>query len=189
MANADHTTNTIINDGKLPKGVLLRKRASGNYYYYQTRSKYGSRRKEYPLGTNKESALLAASFLSYDLYRKPIFNLHEFVNNELLTRVKKGAKKRNIPFDISVDEIKNILDKSGGKCSLTGITFDLVKDDRYRIRLWAPSIDRIDSSKGYTADNIRLVVASVNIALNDFGEEVLERIVKGIAQVKYGKYI
>lgn len=192
MADADHTINPAINSGSrtLPKGVIVRKRISGNYYYYQTSSAKGRKRREYPLGRNKAAALLAWRAISSEKeYQKPVVCLRKWVGEELLVKIKTGAKRRSIHFDISIEEINKLVDKSKGKCSLTGIPFDLSKDPKYRLRLWAPSIDRIDSSKGYTADNIRLVVASVNIALSDFGEDVLIRIAKGIAKVKYGKHI
>ena len=38
------------------------------------------------------------------------------------------------------------------------------------------SLDRIDSSKGYTVENCRLVCTAVNLAMNEWGEDVLERI-------------
>jgi hypothetical protein len=43
---------------------------------------------------------------------------------------------------------------------------------------FAPSIDRINPSIGYTKDNIRLVCASVNFALNEFGEDIFRKICK-----------
>lgn len=42
----------------------------------------------------------------------------------------------------------------------------------------APSIDRIDSSLGYTRQNCRIVCAAVNYAMNVWGEDVLWRLFK-----------
>jgi hypothetical protein len=39
---------------------------------------------------------------------------------------------------------------------------------------FSPSIDRIDSNKGYTKDNCRLVCTIVNFGLHRFGEQIYE---------------
>lgn len=38
---------------------------------------------------------------------------------------------------------------------------------------YAPSIDRKDSTKGYTRENCRIVCAAANFAMNTWGDEVL----------------
>lgn len=60
---------------------------------------------------------------------------------------------------------------------VSGIPFEFEnsKGDGRR-RPWIPSIDRIDSSKGYTKGNCRIVCCAVNIAMNNYGEDVLARI-------------
>ncbi len=51
-----------------------------------------------------------------------------------------------------------------------------------RIRPWAPSIDRRDSSAGYTASNCRLVCAYVNVAMNRFGDDLLVELIEAIVR-------
>ena len=48
-------------------------------------------------------------------------------------------------------------------------------------RPFAPSLDRIDSSGGYTRDNTRLVCQAVNFALNAFGEDIFREVVLAAA--------
>ena len=57
------------------------------------------------------------------------------------------------------------------KCTLTKIdfVFEKVKTSK---RPFAPSIDRVDSTLGYVKGNVRLVCTIVNIALNEFGDEI-----------------
>ena len=52
-------------------------------------------------------------------------------------------------------------------------------------RPWAPSIDRIDSSKDYHPDNCRLVCGSVNTAMNEYGPSVLLTIARAMV-AKHG---
>lgn len=48
-----------------------------------------------------------------------------------------------------------------------------------KINPYSPSLDRIDTSRGYTKDNVRLVVYAVNIMLMDWGESIFARVVNG----------
>lgn len=73
-----------------------------------------------------------------------------------------------------------------GKCALTGIPFNLESPEGATLRPWAPSLDRIDSSKGYTAKNCRLVCVAVNFALNQWGEAVFRKIATAIASQNQG---
>ena len=70
----------------------------------------------------------------------------------------------------------------GGRCALSGRRFDLrhVGSGKAR-RPFAPSLDRIDSTGGYTRDNVRLVCQAVNFALNAYGEDVFREIATGTA--------
>jgi predicted molibdopterin-dependent oxidoreductase YjgC len=63
-------------------------------------------------------------------------------------------------------------EEQNGKCKLTNIDFTFkLKETQKNFNPFNPSIDRIDSSKGYTKDNVRIVCVIVNLALNEFGEE------------------
>lgn len=100
--------------------------------------------------------------------------------DESLKRGIHAAMRRSLIRDgtfISTDALNNLLRRSGGKCMLTGIPFSSEQSSGRR-RPWLPSLDRIDSSKGYTDGNMRLVCSAVNIALNDWGDEVFWRIVE-----------
>ena len=68
--------------------------------------------------------------------------------------------------------------RSGGRCELTLIPFDLVNVDGFKRRPYAPSLDRIDSAKGYRVDNCRLVVVVANLAINEWGEDVFARVAR-----------
>ena len=77
-------------------------------------------------------------------------------------------------FDLTVDFIIGLFERQQYKCLLTGINFSLEPpaDDRAK-NPYTPSLDRIDSNRGYTKDNVRLILTCVNIALNEWGDEVL----------------
>lgn len=85
-----------------------------------------------------------------------------------------SARKRR-EYALSRDDERLLMDESEGRCALTGLAFDLEKGGWAR-RPYAPSLDRIDSSKGYTFDNCRIVCVAVNVAMNEWGESVFRRV-------------
>lgn len=183
-SRADETSN-------LPPGVYIRRRPSGNYYYCQIRSERG-KRLEYPLGKDKEKAISKWKTIATEQpLPKRRINLREWISAELFANTKRRAKNKGMEFDISLDYINSMFDESKGKCTLTGIPFNVYRNigTQYRTRPWVPSIDRIDCKRGYVQGNVRLVVNAANVAMSDFGEDILTEIAKGIIKVKYGKII
>lgn len=93
----------------------------------------------------------------------------------LLNSARGGAKLRNLKYTLTEADLERLIERAGGKCEVTRIPFNYQRTGQNR-RPWAPSIDRIDSQRGYTPDNVRLVCFAVNIALSDMGDSVLEAI-------------
>lgn len=59
----------------------------------------------------------------------------------------------------------------GGCCALSGRAFDLeIVGDGQAKRPFAPSLDRIDRHKPYQKDNVRIVLAVANFAMNAWGD-------------------
>lgn len=92
---------------------------------------------------------------------------------------KHNAKMRGMAFEITTEDVMTSYRKNHGKCAVTGIPFDMSKyKGGQGRRPWVPSIDRIDSAKPYTTDNIRIVCVATNLAMNWWGEDVLARLAK-----------
>ena len=90
---------------------------------------------------------------------------------------RKRAAERDIEYSLSQDWFYDQLLLSGDKCSITGLPFDYrprSKKDGWHKNPYAPSPDRIDRSVGYTPRNVRIVLASVNIAINEWGLDHLK---------------
>lgn len=97
---------------------------------------------------------------------------------QLFDSARTRANKKGIEFSITRGFIEQLFRSNGGRCSLTGIEFDFNPPSGTRYNPYSPSLDRIDNSKGYTPDNVRLVLTCVNIAFNQFGKEVFDRWIK-----------
>jgi hypothetical protein len=71
-----------------------------------------------------------------------------------------------MPFDLTAAWVREQL--ASGCCAVTGLPFH-VEINRARKHPRAPSLDRIDSAKGYTTDNVRVVLWAVNTGCMEWG--------------------
>lgn len=89
---------------------------------------------------------------------------------------KSRAKKKGKDFNITLEFLYNLLKNQDYKCIMTGIPLQASKGgkDPYVI-----SIDRIDSSKGYTKDNVALVTTIYNTCKNHYSIDNVIELCKG----------
>lgn len=90
----------------------------------------------------------------------------------LIATSRTRARKRGLEFDLEkhADEIQARIDR--GFCELTGEPFDLSPGRKFN----SPSLDRIDPCRGYTYDNVRVVLNLMNVAMNTWGEDTLRMV-------------
>lgn len=125
----------------------------------------GERRKDWVLS---ERSSKCKSCSAKDTAKKS-FETNSFFNKShlglgLLSRTKFGtykfgAKRRNIPFEITIQDAWNVWT---GKCALSGIALEFNE----------ASLDRIDSSVGYIVGNIQWVHIDINYMKQSLPEHV-----------------
>ena len=71
---------------------------------------------------------------------------------------QKNAQVRNIPFNISIEQAWEVYIRQGGKCALSGVDIGFGTKKQY-----TASLDRVDSTKRYEADNVQWVHKQVNL--------------------------
>lgn len=96
---------------------------------------------------------------------------------------KNRAQKKDRVFDISFEQAWEVFKSQDGRCAVSGREFDLIYQEGGP-NPNGPSFDRIDSSLGYTLDNVRFVTYHVNTALSSFGDEALISLCKDILENK-----
>ena len=102
----------------------------------------------------------------------------------LVARCKSRAKNKNIEFDLDINFVLWLFEEQNGKCAITNL--DIRFDNKFsgKIDQYRGSIDRIDSSLGYTKDNAQIVCSQVNIMKHQSSTEELlfwaKKIVEGI---------
>lgn len=94
----------------------------------------------------------------------------------MLADVRARAKRHAHEFSLTDMQWEEVLRRSSGRCELTGIVFNLARTASAYRAPFAPSVDRIDATKGYTAANVRMVCCAVNYALQDWGVGVFEAV-------------
>lgn len=84
--------------------------------------------------------------------------------------LRERARRKNIPFEL--DQAWVIKKLSKGKCEATGLDFNTTT--KPYLNPYYPTIDRIDSKKGYTYDNCWMVCHMFNTAKAEHEIEVFE---------------
>lgn len=146
-----------------------------------------------PLVTDKafEAAYLAA------LNGKPIRHVRDMPDQkevrkqaterylkDFIPRAKTRSLRSERAFDLSLDWLLALAEEQDFRCALTRIPFFTPAEASSARNPFWPSVDRIDSSRGYTKDNVRLVVFAVNMMLADWGPGVFETVANAFRYTK-----
>lgn len=96
-------------------------------------------------------------------------------------RFIRGADIRGIAWDLTIDDVADLYEKQEHKCVLTGA--DITFPTSGHPNKCHASIDRIDNKKGYTADNIQLILGAVNLMRGRYSLEEFVKICCQIAEM------
>lgn len=105
-----------------------------------------------------------------------------------IKNIQQRSKRRGLTCSLTIGQLREIMLRSRGRCELTGLRFSAENDTGARCRPYFHSLDRIDASKGYTLDNVRVVCHAVNIAMNAWGEETFAELARGFVFNRYSAF-
>ena len=103
------------------------------------------------------------------------FTGYEDISGHTWSLIKRRAFQRDVSFEITIKDAWDRYQQQKGKCALTGLPLTLFPNTCI-----TASLDRIDSSKGYTLDNIQWVLKAVNIMKNSYSMEFFINICRKI---------
>lgn len=94
------------------------------------------------------------------------------INLTYYKSIQKNALSRDIKFDVSIDYIWNLFLKQDRKCVLSGLPLTFPKkNNNIESKKSTASLDRIDSSKGYTKDNVQWIHKDINRMKNVYQQD------------------
>lgn len=94
----------------------------------------------------------------------------------LFQRSAKSARTRGIEYDLDPDFLDELLEKQDYKCCYSGVKFG----DSFTDKMTYPTVDRIDSSKGYFKDNVCLCSNLCNIMKHDLSVDQFKDLITKI---------
>lgn len=106
---------------------------------------------------------------------------YEEIPASWITRFRNYAKKKGNVFEIQPEDIWELFEKQNKKCALSGVEISFVNQKDYRAASYTASIDRVDSSKGYTKSNIQLVHKDINTMKNAFNQAYFIEFCRAVA--------
>jgi len=97
-----------------------------------------------------------------------------------IVKSANGSKGRS-PVDLTLTKQQawDLFIKQDGKCALSGIILSF--PERHNDKTWTASLDRIDSSKGYTQNNVQWLHKDVNMMKRIYDQDYFINICKLIA--------
>lgn len=82
------------------------------------------------------------------------------ISGDFWYKIKRGAKTRNIKFNLTIQEIWNLFLLQDRKCAITGVDLEFGKNP-------TASLDRIDSNLDYIISNVWWVHKKINKLKNN----------------------
>lgn len=98
-------------------------------------------------------------------------NCHYNINNNneyivpqhYINSIIRGAKSRNIEYNVSREHLDDVIKRQNFKCVYTGLDISFTDSSHKNRSNKSASLDRIDSEKGYIEGNIQWVHKDINI--------------------------
>jgi hypothetical protein len=131
--------------------------------------------------------------ISQEYYSKLPEHIGKIINDCIQRCKKKEKINRGISCEIDSVFITKMYEMQSARCALTNIDLtyngknDRTPDDCHIMNPFNMSIDRIDSSKSYTKDNVRLVGAIINVIKWTLDDDVLRKMCLNI--IHYVQYL
>lgn len=143
-----------ICDQILPEGMFYKKTKNGKY----------GQKASYCRSCCQEKARHFFGKYNSNLQARRLKNPIHFI----YVRLKASAKKRNILFTLTEEDLRS---KFVSRCPIYDKELIFFSNSD-----WSPSVDRIDSNKGYTKDNIIIVSSKANRQKNTCTVEEMKKL-------------
>jgi hypothetical protein len=97
------------------------------------------------------------------------------IPHSIYTKCKVNGSDRNIEFNLTIEDLDTQYQKQKGRCAISGIDIGFHNHKQKHKILSTASLDRIDSTKPYTKDNIQWVHKTIQqMKWNNKQDEFIE---------------
>jgi ribosomal protein S14 len=104
---------------------------------------------------------------------------HRGIRVSWFNQFKSGAELRGLNWDLTLDDVADLLQEQDYKCALTGWSIEFPESGHPQA---APaSLDRIDSKKAYTKENTQLLTRQVNMMKQQYSQEDFIKVCHAVA--------
>lgn len=129
----------------------------------------------------KESSKL--SYLTVRNNKEKTSVAHRLYWSAYKSHLGRKHKGKETEFTITVETLESLLIKQDNKCYWTKVPLNLeINNEKYKYN--APSVDRLDNSKGYTPDNICITLWAVNRMRENLSVEDFTNLLNNIKTAK-----
>lgn len=108
------------------------------------------------------------------------FKTHGELIGAVYSKIISSARARKITVEITIQDLWDAFLKQDRKCALSGIEITLPKYGKDSKS--TASVDRIDSNKGYSKDNIQWVHKNINFMKQEYTQEEFIQFCKAVAE-------
>lgn len=115
-------------------------------------------------------------------HKSPQNNGYKNLYGSTWNKIVECAKKRGIEFNINIKDAYFIYEQQNEKCALSGRKIGWTNS-----KIRSASLDRIDSTKGYTKDNIQWVHKDINKMKMDITQKEFIKLCKEITKFQENK--
>lgn len=165
---------------KFNKLTVLDKVVQNKRTYYQVQCDCGRvdlKRKDWVEAGRTKMCKSCSAKLTASKYPPPVNRTGcEGLSGTHYLSIKFGALRRNLEFNVTPEYLWQLYLQQNKLCALSGseiVLVNKIKDNNVDWSVVTASLDRVDSTKGYTTDNVQWVHKRINFLKNDFSEEEL----------------
>lgn len=102
------------------------------------------------------------------------------IDGTIMGRLNRNAKVRGILVKVDPEYLYNLFLKQGERCAISNLPISIKKENKKH--QCTASLDRIDSSKEYSNDNVQWVHKDINLMKQNLKQEYFIEICKQIAK-------
>lgn len=112
--------------------------------------------------------------------RKPV---RTKILGRLFNQIKRNATLRNIEFNLTSEFLHELFVSSNGVCPISGLAISIAEDNiKHQYGYTTASLDRKDSTKGYTKDNVWWIHKDINKMKMDFTLDKFKELCKLVVE-------